>query len=123
MEIKPINIELSLAEQSELVKRTMKAKKSRLDKIESRLRELKRNDIEMNYLADFIGAEYINPEGKNHQAEVEQIELERQQLGYIITMLENRIMELENSGSQVKVVEPSVGGAELPNDRQHMWGS
>ncbi|MFH1708117.1 MAG: hypothetical protein ABIF71_09385 [Planctomycetota bacterium] len=94
MELKSVEVDLDDGEKVELLKRTVNDRTKELLEVERRIRELKREDAERDYLAAFIGVEYINPEGQNHAAEIEPLMQKRELLAYIVTMSEKKLNEV-----------------------------
>jgi len=125
MELKPIDVSLTEAEKYELVKRVLKEKIEELQNVERRMKELMREDAETAYLESFIGAEYINPEGKTNQAELEPLQAQREYLAYVITRLEERKAELEQRIAGRRAAAEQVRPAPRPPSpsSRDMWGS
>jgi hypothetical protein len=130
MERKPVDVSLTEAEKYELVKRALKEKEEELSNVERDMRDLMTEDAELEYLSSFIGAEYINPEGKNNVEEITPLQQKREYLAYVVAKLEEKKNELEQgvargAGSPPPSGQEAASGspAPPPSGKQDMWGS
>lgn len=129
MELKSMDVVLSNAEKYELVKRTLQEKEEELTEVERKMRALMTEDAELTYLSEFIGSEYINPEGINHSADVAPLQQQREYLGYVITKLEEKKAELEqnisgNAGAQAQPAGQASSPPPVPGSgNRNMWNS
>ena len=120
MESKPVEIALAHGEKLELLKRTLAEKTKRLEEVERKLRELKREDAEMAYLCTFIGPEYINPQGTSNAEQVAPLDQEREQIVYVCTLIENKLTELMQGGEQGAGAQPAAQPRQ--GGQRGMWG-
>jgi len=119
MESKPIEIVLSAAEMLEVVNHTLRDKTKDLEEVERKIRELKREDAEQDFLYTFVDSQYINPENKSNAEEIAPLEQERELLVYIITCTENKLAEIQGGGA------PAASSKQAPPQQQQggagMW--
>ena len=127
MELRAIDVGLTEAEKYELVKRILKAKEEELRKVERQMREFVTEDAELEYLSSFIGAEYINPEGKNNTHEIAPLQQQREYLAYVITKLEEKQMELEQmvtqGGGAAQGAQQQTSPKAPVDPNKNMWAS